>query len=515
MYFIGLIMFCLLLCGCKEKAPSESPNTTAVETTTESLTEEITADDTTSSSSEEGIESTSFDGYYLRGDSGDGSTYVFHVRENMGSYEAVFFEKYSGDMNYVRSLRYLGTFTDSDTIVFDSGYEQYIVNVDSDGIVNLEKGDNEYEGPFCGKYKKVDVDEVFDLSFEVPDFPPVVLDNNCEVEMDASLAKAIRSYNNLSEDTYLTKEYLESMYDLRIFEDEITSLKGVSALKDLHVLMISKSFVSDISEVAELLNLECLDISWSYIKEIPDFSNLTNLKEIRLAMNLIEDISPINKIPNIEYVDLSSNRIKYLEPIADNNSIISLGIDSNCILDFEKLKGKTSIIDAISSNGLSKYEDFLEVEKRAKEIVANITDDSMTDLQKEIAIHRYIIENTEYVEAEYSKTAYGYRAIILHEGVCGNYAEGFALLACHAGLDAGTICTDNHEFNYVKINGKYYICDSLWDEGNEIWNFFNRSTGEILKEGSHVYDVLRYPNCMEEMDMLEYYDDMISYFNSV
>lgn len=447
--------------------------------------------------------------YYLRENAGDGSTYAFHVRENMDSYEAVFFERYPGCFDYISSFRYLGTLIDNDTIMLNSDCEEYIVDIGADDSINIKNVNNEYEGYYCGIYKKVDVDQVFDLSFEVPEFPEVVLDDNCEVEMDASLAKAIRGYNNLSEDAYLTREYLESIYDLRIFEDKITSLKGVSALKDLHVLMISSSYISDISEVAELVNLKCLDIAWSYINQIPDFSNMINLNEIRLPMNLIEDISPINKIPNVKYVDLSSNRIKYLEPVADNNSIISLGIDSNCILDFEKLEGKTSIIDAISASGLSKYEDFIEVEKKAKEIVANITDESMTDLQKEIAIHRYIIENTEYVEGNYNKTAYGYRTLILHEGVCGNYAEGFALLACHAGLDAGVICSDTHAFNYVNISGKYYICDSLWDEDRYVWKFFNRSTGEILKVDDHFYDVRRYPVCMEEMDMLIYYDEMI------
>ena len=480
-----------------------------VDVTNEALTGEVTIDDTVSDTTEDNIEETAFDGYYLRKVIDNDETYVFHVRENGDSYEAVLFEKYSGCSDYVRSFRYLGTLIDSDTAVFDSDYEQYIIRIESDDTIDIENGNNEYVGQFCGKYKKVEVDKVFDLSFEVPEFPTVVLDDECEIEMDATLAKAIRSYYDLPEDAYLSKEYLESLYDLRIFEDEITSLKGISALKDLHVLMISKSYITDISELRELKNLESLDVSWSYITEIPDFSNLDNLREISFGMNLIEDISPLNKIPNIEYVNLSANRIKYLEPIADNKTIVCLNIDSNCILDYEKLEGKTSIINAISNNSLTKYEDLLEVEKKAKEIVSKIIDDSMTDLQKEIAIHRYIIENTDYVEETFNKTAFAYRSLIYHEGVCVDYADGFALLACHAGLDAGVICSDTHAFNYVNIDGKYYICDSLWDENRYVWNFFNRSTGEILKVSDHFYDVRRYPECFEEMDMLIYYDEMI------
>lgn len=355
----------------------------------------------------------------------------------------------------------------------------------------------------------IDTSEGFttEAGYDYPDIPQYIKDANCEVELDSTLACAIRRENGMREDEYLSKDFLESLYEIRAFDDEITSIKGISYLKNLRVLMISSGYVSDISELSELTNLEMIDIAWCYIKEIPDFSKLTNLRELRLGANLIEDISPINKIPNLEMLDVASCRVKYLMPIADYEPLKILCISSNCILDYGQIPENAPIINAIN-NGTFNYDVCLELENRAKEIVAEITDDSMTDLQKEVAIYKYIIDNTEYVEESFSESAFGYRAIMENKGVCGNYAEAFALLACHAGLNAGLCSSDTHTWNIIELDGKYYHCDSLWDEGNEYWNFFNISTEDIINVDSHFHDTLRYPVSLESMDTLEYYDDM-------
>ncbi len=355
----------------------------------------------------------------------------------------------------------------------------------------------------------VDTGEGFttEEGYDYPDIPQYINDANCEVELDSTLACAIRRENGMGEDEYLSKEYLESLYEIRAFDDKITSLKGISYLKNLRVLMISGGYVTDISELSELTNLEMIDIAWCYIREIPDFSKLANLKELRLGANLIEDLSPVNKIPNLEMLDVSSCRVKYLMPIADYEPLQTLCISSNCILDYGQIPANAPIINAIN-NGTFNYDVCLELENRAKEIVAEITDDSMTDLQKEVAIYKYIIDNTEYVEESFSESAFGYRAIMENKGVCGNYAEAFALLACHAGINAGLCSSDTHTWNIIELDGKYYHCDSLWDEGNEYWNFFNISTDEIINVDSHFHDTLRYPVSLESMDTIEYYDDM-------
>lgn len=326
--------------------------------------------------------------------------------------------------------------------------------------------------------------------------PEHELDINVEsgIEMDLTLANAVRAELGYDSEQLLTYNDLENITYIGAFEEPITSLEGVSLLTNLTDIRISSGYITDISELNGLQSLNCIDIANCYITEIPDLSDCPMLTTLYLVNNLVEDISVLNDIDSLEYVNIAGNRISSIASIKDVTYIKSLSIDNNCILDYDVIQDNEAIIAAIDEGSQGKYEQFLAVENMAKDIVATFPDD-ISELELERIIYQYVIDNMEFEVVSCPSNVFGYYGLFDGIGVCGDYAELFCILANHAGLEAYVCSSDTHAWNIVKIDGKYYHCDALWDEVEEQWQYFNRSEEFILEIPDHVYDVKRYPSC--------------------
>jgi hypothetical protein len=110
----------------------------------------------------------------------------------------------------------------------------------------------------------------------------------------------------------------------------------------------------------------------------------------------------------------------------------------------------------------------------AKKIIEEVVDEGMTEYEKEMAIHDYIVLNCEYDYDNYlngcipmdSYEAYG--VLINKTAVCSGYANATAILMNMAGLECkcinGNVSTDGHAWNIIKIDGEYYQLDTTWDD---------------------------------------------------
>lgn len=332
-------------------------------------------------------------------------------------------------------------------------------------------------------------------------------DNNVQegIWLDATLGQAIRRELGYASDEILTYDDLESVTYLAPWHDGITSLTGISLLKNLKELHIGSSTISDISELSELKDISFIDISNSYIRIIPDFSECDMLESLYLSGNLIEDIRPVSQIPNLRYADLNSNLITSIEPLKNIDTLEVLCIESNCILDFSSIEDSHSLITAYNEGAQGSYEQALQLENRVKEIVALFPEtDSELELEKQL--YQYIKDHMFYDESLRPAASFGYQGIIEGWGVCGDYAEAFALLANHAGLETYVCSSDTHAWNIVKIDGVFYHCDALWDEDVEPWNHFNKSTEYICELPDHSFDKKKYPDCPISMEEQKYSD---------
>ncbi|WP_308637652.1 transglutaminase domain-containing protein [Paenibacillus silvisoli] len=138
------------------------------------------------------------------------------------------------------------------------------------------------------------------------------------------------------------------------------------------------------------------------------------------------------------------------------------------------------------------------VDAKAREVLAEIIAPGMTEVERELAIHDYILLQTAYdydnymndtVPAE-SYTVYG----VLFNGiaVCQGYAGAADLLLSMAGIEShivvGTADGGSHAWNKVKIGGQYYNLDVTWDdpvpdaEGRLTYGYFNVTDEELRRD---------------------------------
>lgn len=139
----------------------------------------------------------------------------------------------------------------------------------------------------------------------------------------------------------------------------------------------------------------------------------------------------------------------------------------------------------------------------ADKILANITP-SMTDYEKELILHDGLVKQVVYdLDAPHAHDPYG--ALVEGKAVCEGYAEAFQYLLHRAGIQSflviGSSRGEGHEWNVVKIDGKYYHVDPTWnDQGDTIFHaYFNMSDDMIKEDHAINATVYQMPVC-DSMD---------------
>jgi len=130
-------------------------------------------------------------------------------------------------------------------------------------------------------------------------------------------------------------------------------------------------------------------------------------------------------------------------------------------------------------------------EKMAGDIVSSIITPSMSDREKALVIHDYIINNTVYGYPTNDEDA-AYRAegvFKYNEAVCAGYSSAFLVMAHVAGLEATYVSVKSdkmhHAWNKVKIDGVWYHVDVTWDDpigGSLRYKYFLITDDEISKD---------------------------------
>ena len=159
-----------------------------------------------------------------------------------------------------------------------------------------------------------------------------------------------------------------------------------------------------------------------------------------------------------------------------------------------------------------------DIRRIRNEFISNNISPKMSEFEKILVIHDYIINNTRYDERlanegmvpPESYSTYG--VLSLGIGVCEGYAKAMKYLLDAAGVDSiiviGESKGESHAWNLVKIEEEYYHIDSTWDDPITIdesdilrYNFFNLNDEEISK--THNWDRDNYPNA--KGDRYNYY----------
>lgn len=144
-----------------------------------------------------------------------------------------------------------------------------------------------------------------------------------------------------------------------------------------------------------------------------------------------------------------------------------------------------------------------EIENKRDEIVKTLVG---SDYDKVLKAHDWLVDNVEYdttLSDSYIYNLYG--ALVSRKAVCEGYAEAFKYLMDYAGVPCILVVgsatnsngdTENHEWNYVKINEKWYAVDCTWDDPIITGNgkITNNIKYKYFLKGADTINKNHYPN---------------------
>ena len=154
---------------------------------------------------------------------------------------------------------------------------------------------------------------------------------------------------------------------------------------------------------------------------------------------------------------------------------------------------------SLTLNSYMPYEDYIKARGQLNSVINSVIKGlkpDMTELEREIYIHDYLVKNCIYKEkakkGEYNRyTIYG--ALIDQTAVCEGYTKAFQLLLSYAGINSFNVNgslenSDNvdHIWSAVELGGEWYYTDVTWDDTDDIdmYDYFNITTKQLLHSHS-------------------------------
>lgn len=147
-----------------------------------------------------------------------------------------------------------------------------------------------------------------------------------------------------------------------------------------------------------------------------------------------------------------------------------------------------------------------EINEVVDKVISENTNNGMPIREKIRIIHDYIIDNTEYDKLKNddindntykSQTAYG--ALIEGYATCNGYSDAMAIFLNRLNVINYKISNDEHIWNLVYLDGKWYHLDLTWDDPISDTNvnrdtYFLITTNELeeLNDGTHQFDKKTY-----------------------
>ncbi len=160
----------------------------------------------------------------------------------------------------------------------------------------------------------------------------------------------------------------------------------------------------------------------------------------------------------------------------------------------------TGVITIYVTHIYSK-EDIKTINEEVDRIMAEKLNSSMDDRTKIKTIHDYVINNTKYdiVRRDNGTSSYDSSTIkgVLFQGygICSGYTDTMAVFLDKMNINNYKISSENHVWNAVNLDDKWYHLDLTWDDpvsknGNDslVYNFFLINSEALLKEDLKTQD---------------------------
>ncbi len=162
-----------------------------------------------------------------------------------------------------------------------------------------------------------------------------------------------------------------------------------------------------------------------------------------------ECLKDINKIS--KDTTLLSNINNYVHPY---NNYSKIGIVSNTTGEI-----------TINATKLYSEQDIDKLNKGVDEIITKYITSDMSDDDKVLKIHDYIINNTRYDINKVNEASYTALGPLFNgTAVCSGYADLMAIFLNKFGIKNYKIASNTHVWNALFINGEWLHLDLTWDD---------------------------------------------------
>ena len=271
--------------------------------------------------------------------------------------------------------------------------------------------------------------------------------------------------------------------------------------KDISNFLVEKIVYSKKIYLEKPNNYE-LDYEFEYVKKTNDFIANNKQELINILYTFLNNGSTkfyfycdYNECPN----DVNS--------LTDENELVIINNYVHPYNNYRKVYVTYNSFNKVEINIEKSYNDdvIMAVDKKIDEIMKEILTDDMSDKEKIIKIHNYIVETTDYdtayLEANLqdidnpSHKAIG--PLYYHKALCGGYTDAMSLFLNKLKIPNYRISSENHIWNYVYLDNNWYHLDLTWDDpvtddGSKlVLNNFLLITTEQLEQfhtGYHTYD---------------------------
>lgn len=329
-------------------------------------------------------------------------------------------------------------------------------------------------------------------------------------------------------------QFFTNLEFLELNNNSISDLTPLAALKSLEFLSLGKNQIKDISPLKDLSNLQYLYLNTNYINDINAIRPLTGLTHLSLGNNNISDIKPLGSLTKLEQLFLWNTQVSDISPLKDLANLTYLNLYDNSIIDISPIKSLSKLTtfylenpdkkQEINDNLFRRYE---AMTTKAKSIISEVIKPGMSELDKELALHDYLVTHIKYDKVNFDKRTMpeeSHSPVGFFEkgiAVCDGYAKALKILLNMVGVQCLVVSRGDtlesvddkmgHAWNIVQISGQYYHLDATWNDSSSrgvtdrlSHDFFNLSDRQIL--ASHVFDMNKYPRCTNDSPA---YNDLI------
>lgn len=204
--------------------------------------------------------------------------------------------------------------------------------------------------------------------------------------------------------------------------------------------------------------------------------------------NYINDINTLTAYNGAEFKKIISTLNNFVHPYNSSNNVkISYGGDYKI---------------GITINRAYTQDEINEINNKVDKILNENVNNNMPPKEKIRAIHDYIIDHTEYDKLKYenknddtykSNTAYG--VLIEGYGTCNGYADAMEIFLDKMNIINYKISNEEHIWNLVYLDGKWYHLDLTWDDpisdiniNRDTYFLISTKTLEKINDGTHTFD---------------------------